>query len=136
MARARFNAQVVVKVAKMNRGGIGEGHLRRDFAISIANPLAVLFQKFRESRLSYAEMFCLERLPNLFAACESSGIVASRFMANEILEPRSFPCFRLFTLFYSVTVEQDREKRKLNPSVQPLFTRKCRHSSVGRAADL
>src|SRR6478672_9081428 len=105
----------------MNLGGVGKGHLGRAFAISIADPLTVFFEKFREPRLRYAEVRCLERLPNLFAPCESSGIVASRFMANEILEPRSFPGFRLFALFHSVTVEQDREKRKPNPSAQPLF---------------
>ena len=120
----------------MNLGGVAECHFGRAFAISIADPLTVFFKKFREPRLHYAEVRCLERLPNLFAACESSGIVASRFMANEILEPRSFPCFRLVELFHSVTVEQGREKRKTNPCAQPLFPRKCRHSSVGRAADL
>ena len=60
----------------MNRGGIGKGHLRGDFARSIADPLAVFFEKLCESRLGYAEMGRLERFPNLFAARESSGIVA------------------------------------------------------------
>ena len=44
----------------MNLGGIGKGHLRRDFAISIADPLTVFFEKLRQSRLRYAEMRCLE----------------------------------------------------------------------------
>src|ERR1700720_4828422 len=105
----------------MNRGGIGEGHLRRDFAISIADPLAVFFEKFRQSCLRYAEMFCLERLPNLLAPCESSGIVAARFMANKILESPSFPCFRRFGLFHSLTVEQYREKCSFNPLARVVY---------------
>ena len=89
-----------VEIAQMNRGGLAKGHFGRDFAISIADALPMFFQKFRQSRLGYAEMRCLERLPNLFAACESSGIIAPGFMANEILEPRSFPRFRRFALFH------------------------------------
>src|SRR6266566_9694845 len=43
-------------------------------------------------------MDCREPLPYLFARCESSGIVAPGFTANEILERRPFPRFRRFTL--------------------------------------
>ena len=60
----------------------------------------MFFEKFRQPRLGYAEMRCLERLPNFFAAGKSSGIVAPGLMADEILEPRSFPCFRRFALFH------------------------------------
>ena len=41
VARAPFNAQVVIEVAQMNRSGLAECHLCRDFAISIAGALAV-----------------------------------------------------------------------------------------------
>jgi hypothetical protein len=35
----------------------------------------------------------IERFPNLFAVGESSGIVASGFMAKKILKPCFFPTF-------------------------------------------
>ena len=56
VARARFDTEIVVEIAQMNRGGLAKGHLRRDFAISIADALAMFFEKFRQSRLGYAEM--------------------------------------------------------------------------------
>jgi len=71
----------------------------------------MFFQEFGEPRLRYAVVCCLERFPNFFAASKSSGIIAPGFMANQILEPRSFPCFRRFALFHKLTVEYDREIR-------------------------
>ena len=84
----------------MSGGSLGERHFGRHFSIAIANTLAVLFEKFREPGLGYTEMWRLERLPNLFAASKSSGIIPAGLMANEILEPRFFPCFRRFALFH------------------------------------
>ena len=60
----------------------------------------MFFEKLCELGFCDAVMRSLERLPNFFAARESSGIVAPGFMADEILEPRSFPCFRRFALFH------------------------------------
>ena len=71
-----------------------------DFAVAITDLLAMLFEKFCELGFGYAVMRCLERLPNFFAASKSSGIIAPGLMADEILEPRSFPCFRRFALFH------------------------------------
>ena len=84
----------------MNGGSFAKRHLRGHFTIAAASALPMLFKKFGQLRFGYAEVGCLKRLPNLFAARESSGIVAAGFMANEILKPRSFPCFRRFALFH------------------------------------
>ena len=54
--RARFDANIVIEIAQMNRSGLAKGHLGRDFAIPIAGTLAVLFEKFRELGLRHAEM--------------------------------------------------------------------------------
>jgi hypothetical protein len=78
----------------------GNYRVCRDFAISVANALPVLFEKLCNLGLRYTEMRCFERLPNFFAARESSGIIAARFMADKILEPCSFPPFRWFVLFH------------------------------------
>ena len=52
VARARFDAQIVIEIAQMNRGGLAECHLGRDFAIAIADALAMLFEKFRQLALA------------------------------------------------------------------------------------
>jgi len=46
MARARFDARVVIQIAQMNGGSIAEGHLSRDLAVAVAHPLPMLFEKF------------------------------------------------------------------------------------------
>ena len=48
--------KIVVEIAQMNRSGLAKSHLRRDFAISIADTLTMFFQKFRQPRLGHAEM--------------------------------------------------------------------------------
>src|SRR5262249_39376039 len=105
IARAWFDAQVVIEIAQMNRSGLAESHLCRYVSVAITDALTMLLQKFRESSLCHAQMLCLERTPNLFAASESSGIIAPRFMPNEILMPRSLPGRAIFLLFHSLTVE-------------------------------
>ena len=70
------------------------------------------FQKFGELRLGNAEVRSLERFPNLFAAGESSGIVATGFVTKEIC-PCFLPRFFLrFATLHGEIVEADREKRK------------------------
>jgi len=54
LACASFDARVVIKIAQMNRSGFAERHFRRDFAVAIADPLAMLFQKLSEFGLCYA----------------------------------------------------------------------------------
>ena len=56
IACPRFDAHIVIEIAQMNRSGLAKRHLGRDFAIAIADALAVFFEKFREPRLRYAEM--------------------------------------------------------------------------------
>ena len=51
-----LNAHIVIEIAEMNRSGLAKRHLGGDLAIAIADALAVFFEKFRQSRLSYAEM--------------------------------------------------------------------------------
>jgi hypothetical protein len=46
IAGARFNAQIVFDVPEMNRNRLAEGHLGRDFAVAIADTLAMFFEKF------------------------------------------------------------------------------------------
>jgi hypothetical protein len=53
-ACARFDARVIIKIAKMNRGGLMEYHFSRPFTVAIADPLAMLFQKLSEFGLCYA----------------------------------------------------------------------------------
>ena len=48
--------EIVIEIAQMNRSGLAKCHLGRHFAIAIADALAMLFQKFRQLRLRYAEM--------------------------------------------------------------------------------
>lgn len=48
--------KIVSQIAQKNGRAFAKGHLRRDLAISIADTLAMFFQKFRQSRLGYAEM--------------------------------------------------------------------------------
>jgi hypothetical protein len=100
LACARFDARVIIKIAKMNRGGFIEAHLSRPFTVAIADALPMLSKKFGKPRFGHAKMRCLERLPNFFAASESSGIIAPGLMAYEILKPSSFPCFRRFAVFH------------------------------------
>ena len=40
----------------MNRSGLAESHLGRDFAVAIADTLAMFFEKFSELGLRHAEM--------------------------------------------------------------------------------
>jgi hypothetical protein len=97
---AGFDAQVVIKIAEMNSGGLAECHFRRDFAIAIiAEALAMLLEKFRQLSLGHAKVRCAKSLPNLFAAGVNSRIISPGFMANEILEPRSLPRFGCHFLF-------------------------------------
>src|SRR5882724_947921 len=56
MARARFDAQVIIEVPEMNGGSLAEGHLGRDFAVSIVDALAMLFEKFSKFGLRHAKM--------------------------------------------------------------------------------
>ena len=62
----------------VNGSGFAERHFGGHFtiAVAIASAFTVFFKERRQLRFGDAEMRCLERLPNLFAACESSGIVA------------------------------------------------------------
>jgi hypothetical protein len=53
---ARFDAQVAVEIAQMNRSGLAKSYLRRDFAVAVADVLPVLFEKFSELGLGYAKM--------------------------------------------------------------------------------
>ena len=84
----------------MNLERLAKSHFGRDFAVAVTDPLTMLSKKFRQLGFGHAVMARLERLPNFFAARESSGIIAPGLMADEILEPRSFPCFRRFALFH------------------------------------
>ena len=40
IARARFDAQIVIEIAQMNRSGLAEYHFGRHFAVAIADALA------------------------------------------------------------------------------------------------
>src|SRR5262249_293713 len=53
---AWLDAEVVFEIAKMNRSGLAKSHLRRDFAVDVADALAMLFEKLSELGLGYAEM--------------------------------------------------------------------------------
>jgi len=89
-----LDAQVVIKIAEMNRGSLSECHFRRDFAIAtIAEALAVLLEELPKLSLGHAKVRCAKALPNLFAEAVNSGIIPPGLMANEILEPRFLPCF-------------------------------------------
>src|SRR5438045_9099988 len=56
MARARFDADIVIEIVEMNRSGLAKGHLGRDLTVAVTNAPTVLFKKFRELGLRYAEM--------------------------------------------------------------------------------
>ena len=86
----------------MNLERLAKSHFGRDFAIAIVDPLAMLFEKFRELGFGYAVMRRLERLPNFFAACKSSGIIAPRLMTKKIRLSGFLPCFRGFAQFHKV----------------------------------
>jgi hypothetical protein len=44
----------------MDRSGFAERHFRRDFAVAIADPLAMLFQKLSESSAT-SKLLCRQR---------------------------------------------------------------------------
>jgi hypothetical protein len=56
LARARFDAQVVIEIPEMNLSRLAECHFGRHFTIAIADALTVFFEKFSELGLRYAEM--------------------------------------------------------------------------------
>jgi hypothetical protein len=89
----------------MNFERLAKSHFGRDFAIAIVDPLAMLFEKFRELGFGYAVMRCLERLPNFFAACKSSGIIAPRLMAEKIRRSGFCHVFVDLRIFIRATVE-------------------------------
>jgi hypothetical protein len=97
------------------------------------NHVCRTFQELSKPRLGNAEVRCLERPPNLFAVGVRSGIVAARtLMPHQIRPPSFLPRLRCFALFHSPNVEQ--AIRIFGRGCA--FRGKCRHSSVGRAADL
>jgi hypothetical protein len=51
LARSRFDAQIVIEIAKVNRGGLAECHFGRYLVIPIADAFTMLFEKFSELRL-------------------------------------------------------------------------------------
>jgi hypothetical protein len=55
--------------------------------------LAMILEKFSQASLGDAEMRRPKRFPKLFAASVCAGIISAGLMANEILQPCSFPCF-------------------------------------------
>jgi hypothetical protein len=67
--------------------------------------LAVLPQKFGESRLRNGEMFGAQTLPNLFIVAERARIVAAGTVTHEILNFLFFHVLLgvLFVLFFVVT---------------------------------
>ena len=50
------NANIVIEIAHVIRSRLAKQHLGGDLTIAIADAPAVFFEKFRQSRLSYAEM--------------------------------------------------------------------------------
>src|SRR5439155_11426174 len=56
IARARFDAQIVVEAAQMNSSSLAEGHFRRNFAVTVASAFAMLFKEFGQLRFGHAEM--------------------------------------------------------------------------------
>src|SRR5262249_48632372 len=102
MARPWLNARIIIEVLQVDSRSLFKGHPGGDFAASVAHALAVFFEGLGQLRLGYAEMSCFERLPNLFAAYENSGIIPARFMADEILDARSFPRFGRFLAFHKL----------------------------------
>src|SRR6266496_2695321 len=56
VARPRLNPQIVVEIPQMNDGGFAECHLRRHFAVAIADALPMLFEKFSKFGLRHAEV--------------------------------------------------------------------------------
>ena len=94
----------------MNRCSLAEGHFCRDFAIAIPDTLAMLFEEFSKLRLRHTEMRSLERLPNLFAASENSGIIPPGFYDERDFAGVSFShVFAGLRCFTRPTVEAHRE---------------------------
>jgi hypothetical protein len=70
---------------------VAKGHFRRDFAISVTNPLMMFFEKLRELGFGDAVVRGLERLPNFFAASKGSGIISPGFMTQTLFHPSNLP---------------------------------------------
>ena len=70
-----------------------------------ALPLPVLALEFGELRLGGGKTGSFEGFPNLFAIEKQPCIVATRFMANEILQPRFLPRFHGGLVFPASTVK-------------------------------
>jgi hypothetical protein len=80
---------------------------------SFSSDAAIMLEEFAEVDLGNALQRRAERLPNLLAAYESSGIVTPRFMAVEILQSSRFP--RGLLGLHGHDREIDREKRQAKP---------------------
>jgi len=99
-----FKAYVSLEIAKMSFGGLAKAHLDRDrgAAVPVADALPVFLQESSQSRLRYAEMRCLKRLPSLFAAIENPCIIPPRFVANQIVLSRTVPSLLLVERFFTL----------------------------------
>lgn len=113
----------VFEIRKMLLRSFPECKLRVAW-LNVRLPIPMSRKKFSEPRLRKAVMRCSERLPNLFAAPECSGIVASRFMANQISVSCSSPVFFALRGFTRPTAERRCEKHKRNVSNEPIYVGK------------
>src|SRR5436190_7006154 len=56
IARARFDAQVIIEVPEMNGSGLAKCHFGRHLAVAVASALSMLFEEFSKLRFGHAEM--------------------------------------------------------------------------------
>ena len=56
LARARFDAHVIVEIPQMNGSCLAKGYFSGHFTIPVSDPLPMLFQELSEFRFSDAEM--------------------------------------------------------------------------------
>jgi len=91
--RAALQARLFIDAAHVEGGCLRESHLGAGGVKGPALSLAVLAMEFGELRFGNGKMGSFEGFPNLFAIEKQPCIVATRFMANEILQPRLLPRF-------------------------------------------
>src|SRR4051812_9981119 len=102
----------------MNLESIAEGHFRRCTPQQRLLFFSMLAQELCELRFRYREVRSAQALPNFFVVGVCPGIIATRFMAHQVLLASFFPdfdrlCFGggfhgLVSLF-TLTVENNRE---------------------------
>ena len=109
-ARPCFEADVFVDALHVERRRLAEGHLGAGGINLLALAFAMLFLNGGEAGFGDGKMCWLKRLPNFLAVQKKAGIVAARFVADEILKSRFSPSLYESFSSWKMTVKAQPKK--------------------------